>query len=91
MSEEKTTLQQMLSETIHAFCAQDGFGIPAGFVYCVSRIAENGEQVLTLGSGEGRHTHISVGLARYLTKNFELDVESELTAWYEAHAAEDED
>ena len=87
---EKPTLQEVLSEAIHAYCSQDGFGIPVGFIYCVSRIAENGQQVLTLGSNEDQPTHMSLGMAAYLTKNFEMDVEHELTSYYFAVDEEDE-
>lgn len=87
---EKITLQQVLSEAIHAYCSQDGFGIPVGFIYCVSRIAENGQQVLTLGCNEEQPTHMSLGMAAYLTKNFEMDAEHELTSYFMA-IDEDED
>ena len=87
---EKPTLQEVLSEAIHAYCSQDGFGIPVGFIYCVSRIAENGQQVLTLGSNEDQPTHMSLGMAAYLTKNFEMDAEHELTSYYFAVDEEDE-
>lgn len=92
MSEqENITLAEMISETVGAYCAQNGFGIPNGFVYCVSRIAEDGEQVLTLGSGESQPTHISLGLSSYLKRNFEMDVDFELTSFVTAMHDCDED
>ena len=88
--DEKPTLQEMLNETIGAFCAENGFGIPTGFVYCVSRIADDGQQVLTLGCADGQATTLSMGLTAYLAKSFELDAESELSAWYAAMYEDDE-
>lgn len=80
--DEKPTLRELLSATIDSFCAQDGFGIPTGFIYCVSRIDEEGQQVLTLGSSDGQSTHVSMGMAAYLVKNFDLDAEQQLTAYF---------
>lgn len=86
--EEKLTLHEMLAETIAAYCAQDGLGFPAGFVYCVSRIMESGEQVLTLGEATNQPTHVSLGMTEYLKQSFSLDAQQQLTEW--AYNPEDE-
>lgn len=88
--DEKPTLQEVLSDAIHAYCAKDGFGIPSGFIYCVSRIDSEGRQVLTLGSGEDQGTHTSLGMAAYLTKSFEMDAEQELATYLYAMDEDDE-
>lgn len=85
--EESETLQSALNDSINAWCSRDG-GFHTGFVYCVARIDSEGQQVLTLGSGESQLTATSLGLASYLRKNFEMDVEFELSNYT---FAEDED
>lgn len=88
---DKPTLRELLSATIDSFCGQDGFGMPTGFVYCVSRIDEEGQQVLTLGCSDGQSTVVSMGMAAYLMKNFEIDAEQQLTACYHDHDEEDDE
>lgn len=75
MSEEPRMLQDYLNEAISEFCADKGFGYPGAFIYCVSRIDETGEQVLTLGEAPGQATWQSLGMVKYLEKWFEADAE----------------
>lgn len=89
--DDTPTLRNAIEVAISSFCSEHGFGIPTGFVYCVSRIDSEGDNCLTLGSMEGQQTAISMGLAAYLSKNFEFEAESELTAWHYAACADDED
>lgn len=88
--EEKPLLREMLAEAISAFCAQNGFGMPIGFIYCVAHISSDGEKIMTIGEEENQMTALSLGMASYLKKSFEMDAEFELSSWVNAMDEEDE-
>lgn len=91
--DESITLRSVIEDAINAFCAANGLGIPSGFVYCVSRIDSDGENVLTLGGMERQTTAQSMGLTAYLAKSFDFEAEEELSmySYHLAHDDEDED
>lgn len=76
------SLREAIDEAIVSFCSENGFGIPVGFIYCVERIDEDGDRVLTIGSQEDQPTWQSMGLSRYLTKWIEDDVDQEIARVY---------
>lgn len=88
--DEPVTLRSVIEGAVNSFCAENGFGIPTGFVYCISRIDSAGENVLTLGGMERQTTAVSMGLAAYLAKSFDFEAEQEL-ACFAAWAGEDDD
>lgn len=79
MSDEPKLLQEYISDAIAQYCAMNGFGYPSAFVYCVSRIDSDGEQVLTIGEADGQQTWQSLGLTAFLTKWFADDAYSTIT------------
>ena len=85
---DNPTLSDRITAAIEAHCAESGLGIPQGFIYCVSHIDKNGEQVMTLGDSGLQSTHVSLGLAHLLVRNYELDVDTWLMA---ACQCEDDD
>lgn len=85
------SLREVIADAIGAYCAEHGFGIPNGFVYCVSRIDSDGDSVLTLGAQENQHTATSLGLSRYLFKKFDSDVVDELENFFISISDDDED
>jgi hypothetical protein len=91
--DESTTLRSVIEEAINSFCAANGLGFPTSFVYCVSRIDAEGENVLTLGGMERQTTAQSMGLAAYLSKSFDFEAEQELSSYtyWANHDDEDED
>jgi hypothetical protein len=92
--DEQPSLRGAIEEAIQQFCsANGGFGIPTGFVYCVSRIDSDGSNVLTLGGMESQTTAVSMGLTAYLAKSFDAEADQELAAfhWSLSHDDEDED
>ena len=90
--DETPTLRSTIEGAVSAYCSENGFGIPTGFVYCVSRIDADGENVLTLGAMEQQTTAASLGLTRYLEKSFEFEADMELSSYHAyLHADCDED
>lgn len=88
---EDDTLRSVVEKAIGDFCSANGFGMPNGFVYCVSRIDNSGAPCLTLGAMDGQMTHTSMGLTAYLAKNFDLDAEVEFTSYYSSFADDEDD
>lgn len=85
-----TSLAAAIEDAINAFCSENGYGIPLGFVYCVERIDEDGDRVLTIGSQEKQTSWQSMGLSRYLTKWIEDDVDQEIARVYTFMEDEDD-
>jgi len=72
---ERKLLQEYIDEAIADFCRDNGFGFPNCFVYAVSRIDENGDQILTVGDAEGQQVWQSLGLVAFMQKWFGADAD----------------
>lgn len=91
MVDEKPTLRNVIEGAIASYCSENGFGLPNSFVYCVSRIDNDGVPVLTLGAMDSQPTTTSMGLAAYLKKSFDMEAESELSEFYYSMNDEDDE
>ena len=89
--DETQTLRSTIEGAVNSYCSENGFGIPTGFVYCVSRIDSDGENVLTLGAMEQQTTAASMGLTRYLEKSFEFEADMELSSFHNWVHDDDDD
>lgn len=87
--ESRRLLQDYLNDAIAHYCADNGLGIPSAFVYCVSRIDENGSPVLTIGDSEGQQTWQSLGLVAYMQEWFKDDATQQIAAAYQLDEGDD--
>jgi len=75
---ELPTLHEMIAETVSAYCAQNGGGIPLGYVFAAQRIAEDGSSNIHIGCMDGQTPMVSAGLAAYLNKVVEMEIEDDM-------------
>lgn len=85
---EHPSLHEMISETVRAFCAQDGGGIPLGCVFAVQRIDSEGAERIHVGCLDGQSALVSAGLVGYLDATVRIEIEDDL---YGACECEDEE
>lgn len=76
--QDQTTLHEMISECVSAYCAQQGGGIPLGFIFAVQRIDEQGASNIHLGCMDGQSPMVSAGLSAYLEQTVRIEIEDDL-------------
>lgn len=64
---ELPSLHEMIAETVSAYLAQTGGGIPNGFIYAVNYIDSDGGQCNEIGCMDEQSPVLSSGLNSYLT------------------------
>lgn len=75
---ETPTLHEMIAETVSNFCAQNGGGIPLGYIFAVQRIADDGSSNIHLGCMDGQTPLVSAGLLGYLDATIRIEIEDDL-------------
>lgn len=74
------SLHELIAETVSAYCAQNGGGIPIGYVFAVQRIDGGGVERIHIGCMDGQSPILSAGLSTYLDTTVRLDIEDDLFA-----------
>lgn len=77
---ETPMLHELISETVSAYCAQNGGGIPLGFVFAIQRIDSDGVSNVHLGCMDGQSPLTSAGLVAYLDHTVRIEIEDDLFA-----------
>lgn len=85
---ETPTLQELIAETVNAYCAQNGGGIPLGFLFAIQRIDSDGASNIHLGCMDGQSPLASAGLLAYLDQTVRIEIEDDL---YGCECPDDED
>lgn len=63
---ETPSLRQRITETINEYLAQNGGGIPNGFIYSIGYINGDGINTVEIGAMDSQSPMLSAGLLAYL-------------------------
>lgn len=76
---ESLSLHERIEAAIHAHLAQEGGGIPLGYLAAIHFVNSDGSQSMLIAAPEDQLTATTMGMAAYLSKVADLNAEFELT------------
>ena len=79
MTNDSLTLHERIESAVHAHLAQEGGGIPLGYLAAIHYVNSDGSQSMLIAAPQDQLTATSMGLAAYLSKVADLNAEFELT------------